>query len=78
MKESTIKAFVLARSDGILLARYRGRNWYLTTNPERAYRMSKADAQAILQSVIPESERFLWTLQPVRGKEGRGSFQVFL
>ena len=32
--------------------------------------LSEADAQAVLQSIIPASERFLWTLQPIREKEG--------
>ena len=54
----------------ILLARYRDRDWYLTTDPDQACRLSEADAQAVLQSIIPASERFLWTLQPIREKEG--------
>lgn len=70
MKKRTVKKFILARSDGILLAHYRGKNWYLTTDPAYACRLPEADAQIVLQSVIPESERFLWTLHPIREKEG--------
>lgn len=70
MNQDTAKTFIVTRSDGILLARYRDKDWYLTTDPARACRLPEADAQAVLQSVIPESERFLWTLQPIREKEG--------
>ena len=70
MKNHPAKKFILARSDGILLARYRDKDWYLTTDPARACRLPEADAQAALQSIIPASERFLWTLQPTREKEG--------
>ncbi len=70
MKNHPVKKFILARSDGILLARYRDKDWYLTTDPSRACQLPEADAQAVLQSVIPESERFLWTLHPTQEKEG--------
>lgn len=70
MNQRTAKTFIVTHSDGILLARYRDKDWYLTTDPARACRLSEADAQAVLQSIIPVSERFLWTLQPIREKEG--------
>ena len=70
MSQNAAKTFIVTRSDGILLARYRDRDWYLTSDPARACRLSAADAQAVLQSIIPASERFLWTLQPIREKEG--------
>ena len=70
MKNLPTKRFILARSDDILLARYRDKDWYLTTDPVRACQLLEADAQAVLQSVIPESERFLWTLRPTQEKEG--------
>ena len=70
MKNLPTKKFILARSDGILLARYRDKDWYLATDPSRACRLPEADAQAVLQSVIPESERFLWALHPTQEKEG--------
>lgn len=70
MNQDAAKIFIVARSDGILLARYRDKDWYITTDPTRACRLSEADAQAVLQSIIPASERFLWTLQPIREKEG--------
>ena len=70
MSQNASKTFIVTRSDGILLARYRDRDWYLTTDPARACRLSEADAQAVLQNIIPASERFLWTLQPIREKEG--------
>ena len=70
MSQNAAKTFIVTRSDGILLARYRDRDWYLTTDPDQACRLSEADAQAVLQSIIPASERFLWTLHPIREKEG--------
>ena len=70
MSQNAAQTFIVTRSDGILLARYRDKDWYLTTDLARACRLSEADAQAVLQSIIPASERFLWTLQPIREKEG--------
>lgn len=70
MSQNAEKTFIVTRSDGILLARYRDKDWYLTTDPSRACQLPEADAQAVLQSVIPESERFLWTLHPTQEKEG--------
>lgn len=64
MSQNAEKTFIVTRSDGILLARYRDKDWYLTTDLARACRLSEADAQAVLQSIIPASERFLWTLTP--------------
>ena len=70
MSQIAAITFIVSRPDGILLARYRDKDWYLTTDLARACRLSEADAQAVLQSIIPASERFLWTLQPIREKEG--------
>ena len=70
MSQNATKTFIVSRSDGILLARYWDRDWYLTSDPDRACRLSEADAQAVLQNIIPASERFLWTLHPTREKEG--------
>lgn len=70
MNQDAAKIFIVARFDGILLARYRDKDWHLTTDLARACRLSEADAQAVLQSIIPTSERFLWTLQSIREKEG--------
>lgn len=70
MNQDAAKIFIVARFDGILLARYRDKDWYLTTDLARACRLSEVDAQAVLQSIIPTSERFLWTLQSIREKEG--------
>ena len=70
MSQNATKTSIVTRSDGILLARYRDTAWYLTTDLARACRLSEADARAVLQSIIPASERFLWTLQPTREKEG--------
>ena len=70
MSQNATKTFIVSRSDGILLARYRDKDWYLTTDLARACRLSEADAQAVLQNIISASERFLWTLQPIREKEG--------
>ena len=35
MSQNAAKTFIVTRSDGILLARYRDRDWYLTTDLTR-------------------------------------------
>ena len=60
MKNNSEKNVILARTDGIVLARHPNNHWYLTSCPGAAYRMRESSAMNVLNHLIPESERDLW------------------
>lgn len=61
MKNNSEKNVILARTDGIVLARHPNNHWYLTSCPGAAYRMRESSAMNVLNHLIPESERDLWS-----------------